>query len=111
MATFAERFNYAIDHRGISAATISKRLGIAEATISNYRKGKYVPKQKRTEALAKILNVDIAWLMGADVPMQENSPTELSAEESALLELFRTLPKDKQILALEMIRVALSTKE
>lgn len=109
MATFAERFNYAIKYSGISAATISKRLGIAEATISNYRKGKYVPKQKRTEAIAKILNVDIAWLMGADVPMQEDSPT-LSAEESALLELFRSLPADKQTLALEMIRIALSTK-
>jgi transcriptional regulator with XRE-family HTH domain len=109
--TFASRLNFAMERRGISAATISKRLGIAEATVSNYRKGKYIPKQQRTEAIANILRVDIAWLMGADVPMQSKSSPTISAEEEALLELFRSLPLEKQKLALEMIRVALSTEE
>lgn len=69
MATFAERFSEALKIRHITAAELSRKLNISEGTLSQYKKGSYEPKQKRTEALAKALNVSIPWLMGADVPM------------------------------------------
>lgn len=78
MASFAERLNYALSVRKISAAELSRRLDIDEGTISNYRKGKYEPKQRRTEAIASILNVSISWLMGCDVPMQPHFDTDFS---------------------------------
>lgn len=69
MASFSERLNEALENKGISAADLSRYLGVDEGTISNYRKGKYEPKQRRTQAIATYLNVSIPWLMGADVPM------------------------------------------
>ena len=69
MATFADRFAEALRVRHITAAELSRKLNISEGTLSQYKKGSYEPKQKRTEALAKALNVSIPWLMGADVPM------------------------------------------
>lgn len=69
MATFSERLNEALENKRISAADLSRHLGVDEGTISNYRKGKYEPKQRRTQAIATYLNVSIPWLMGADVPM------------------------------------------
>lgn len=60
--------------RNMSPAEIARRLDVADGTISNYKKGKYEPKQRRTEEIARILNVSISWLMGADVPMRDVAP-------------------------------------
>lgn len=75
MSTFAERLCHALIARDISAAELSRLLGINEGTISQYKKGLYEPKQKRTQAIAKALNVSVDWLMGADVPMEEGFST------------------------------------
>lgn len=75
MATFAERFAEALRTRHISAAELSRKLNISEGTLSQYKKGAYEPKQKRTEAIAKELRVSIPWLMGADVPMEDKDET------------------------------------
>ena len=74
MDTFAQRFSQALLSRNITAAELSRRLGVNEGTISNYKKGTYEPKQRRLESIATILNVSIPWLMGADVPMDNTTP-------------------------------------
>lgn len=53
----------------MTAAELSRRLNVDEGTISNYKKGRYEPKQRRLEQISQILNVSIPWLMGADVAM------------------------------------------
>lgn len=70
MPSFAERLNEALKRRNMTAAELARALNVADATISNYKKGIYAPKQRRTEEISKILNVSIPWLMGADVPMK-----------------------------------------
>ncbi|WP_407382836.1 LexA family protein [Ruminococcus sp.] len=70
MATFAERFCEALSIRKISPVELSRALDIPESAISHYKKGLYEPKQRRTQAIAKYLNVSIAWLMGADTPFK-----------------------------------------
>lgn len=77
MATFAERFCEALEIRHISAAELSRKLNISEGTLSQYKKGLYEPKQRRTEAIAKALNVSVAWLFGGDVPMVEETPADI----------------------------------
>ena len=108
MKMFSERLDEALTVRGISAAELSRKLGLNEGAISNYRAGRYSPKQERIEQIAKALNVNIAWLLGADVPMDnKNQPSALTEGEKQLLDLFRSIPEDKQSLALEMLRAAL----
>ena len=41
--------------------------------MSNYRSGAYKPRQKRLEQIAGILDVPVAWLMGADVPIRSRA--------------------------------------
>jgi len=41
--------------------------------MSNYRSGAYKPRQKRLEQIAVILDVPVAWLMGADVPIRSRA--------------------------------------
>lgn len=112
MIKFSERLDEALKKRDISPAELARRIGVNEGTISNYRRGRYSPKQNRVEEIATALGVSIAWLMGADVPIihKEKSSPELSEEEKGLLELFRGLPEDKQKMVLEMLKAALSTK-
>lgn len=71
MIAFKDRLKDALDLKNITAADLSRMSGIDEGTLSNYKKGKYVPKQRKLEAIAVALNVSIPWLMGADVPMNE----------------------------------------
>lgn len=70
ISNFADRLNYTLNAKDISPAELSRLCGINEATISNYRKGKYKPKQPNLELIAKALNVSVAWLLGVDVPME-----------------------------------------
>lgn len=74
VATFSDRLNEALEARGVKAADLSRSLDIDEGTISNYRKGKYEPKQIRMQAISSYLNVSALWLMGADVPMENIIP-------------------------------------
>ena len=72
MATFADRLKEALEIRNISAAELSRKLGINEGTMSQYKAGKYEPKQRRLQEISQILSVSIPWLVGADVPMEDN---------------------------------------
>lgn len=67
MATFQSRLREAMDEKGISQAELARRTGITRTSISKYLKGTFKAKQQYLSALAKVLNVDEAWLMGLDV--------------------------------------------
>lgn len=64
MSTFQERLEQGLKLRDISAAELSKRTGIGEGAISQYRKGAYKASQRNLEKIALALNVSIPWLMG-----------------------------------------------
>lgn len=70
-STFKDRLNEALYQRKMSAAELSKLSGVNEGAISQYRKGEYKATQRNLEKMAQTLNVSIAWLMGADVPMRQ----------------------------------------
>jgi transcriptional regulator with XRE-family HTH domain len=96
---------------------LCKLAKVPKSSLSLYLSGAYEPKQERIFDMAKALNVDEAWLMGYDVPMErqstKKSPEEpkLSEGEMLLLDLFRQVPEDQQELVLQMIRVAIGKQE
>ena len=70
MAKIAERLKTALEIRDISQSELSRKTGIGKSSISTYLTGEYEPKQKNIYKMALALNVNEAWLMGADVPME-----------------------------------------
>lgn len=76
MATFQSRLREAMDEKGISQAELARRTGITRTSISKYLKGTFKAKQQYLSALAKVLDVNEAWLMGLDVDKQR--PTHYS---------------------------------
>ena len=70
--TFSNRLNTAMRIRNIKATELSEKTGIAKSSLSEYINGKYEAKQDGVYLLAKALDVNEAWLMGLDVPMERN---------------------------------------
>lgn len=73
METCATRICKALDLRGMKQIELAERANIPKSAISQYCSGAFKPKQKRLFLIAQILNVDEAWLMGLDVPMERNA--------------------------------------
>ena len=114
-STPAERMQIALSMANMKQVELSRLTGIDTGTINNYVLGKYAPKQDRIYTIAEALNVNPAWLMGYDVPMErETTPPEsitLTEGESMLLELFRRVPEEHQQMVLDMIRIALKQNQ
>ena len=73
ISDFAERLRIALDFRNMKATELSALTGINKSTISQYLSKEYEPKRDRLELFAKTLNVNEAWLIGYDVPMEISS--------------------------------------
>lgn len=75
--TFSNRLNTAMRIRNIKATELSEKTGIAKSSLSEYINGKYEAKQDGVYLLARALNVNEAWLMGLDVPMDREARTDI----------------------------------
>ena len=71
--TFSNRLNTAMRIRNIKATELSAKTGIAKSSLSEYINGKYEAKQDGVYLLARALDVNEAWLMGLDVPMERTT--------------------------------------
>lgn len=116
VSSCAKRLSFALKVKGMKQSELCQIAKIPKSAVSQYISGAFEPKQDRIYLMAKALNVSEAWLMGYNVPMEKEkaSPSdkvELTEGEEMLLELFRKVPEDKQELVLQMIRVALKSKE
>ncbi|AUU50458.1 TPA: LexA family transcriptional regulator [Staphylococcus aureus] len=67
MNSFKDRLKQIMSERKISQSELSRRTGIGRNSISDYLNGKYEAKQDKVFELAKVLNVNEAWLMGFDI--------------------------------------------
>lgn len=80
----ALRLKRALGLRNMKQIELVEKTQIGKSAISQYIAGKVVPKQDKLYLLAKALNVNEAWLMGHDVPMErQNSvlPTLTAKDE------------------------------
>ena len=114
----SNRIKTALSVRNMTQTELCAKAKISKSTLSEYISGKYEPSNDKIYSLSQALDVNPAWLMGVDVPMEKNdikkdSPTEmqLSEGEKMLLDLFNRVPEDQQKLVLQMIRAALGSQE
>lgn len=68
METFQKRFIQAKEQSGLRWIDIAKRSGLDKASISQYKNGVHTPEPDALFKLAKVLNVTMEWLTGADTP-------------------------------------------
>lgn len=77
---FKTRFEEILNIKDMNMSEISKLTGISRSSLSEYKKGKFVPKQDKVYEIANVLDISPSWLMGFDVPMQKitNKDIDLS---------------------------------
>lgn len=78
------RLKKALDLRNLKQVDIVEKTGISKSLLSMYINGKAEPRQNNIHKLAKLLNVNEAWLMGYDVPMEKDNG--LNFEHEAKIE-------------------------
>lgn len=78
MATTSERIKEAMELLNMKQADLVERTGISKGALSSYISGRYLPKQTNIYLIAKALNVNEAWLMGSDVPMNRTTSSRSS---------------------------------
>ena len=94
---FAGRLSQALEVRGMKAADLSKKTKVAEGTISCYINGRYEAKQNRVQVFAEALNVNPAWLMGYDVPMEAEQQAPQAISPTPIPPGFMPMPKMKKV--------------
>lgn len=109
--TFSNRLKTALALRNMKPIDIANKIGIHRGIMSKYLNNKYKPKHDRIYQLAEALNVNVVWLMGYDVPIEEKV-TDLSLDETVDLLLYTLedadTPKDMKR---EMLRKILIDNE
>ena len=91
-AKFKDRLGEALAKREIKAIDLSTALNIPKSTVCYYLSGRNEAKSDRVYLIAKYLDVNEAWLMGYDVPMQRD---EGQKKNDQLVELTIRLRHDE----------------
>lgn len=97
METIANRLKQALTERDMKQADIVSLTGIGKSSISTYLSGEYEPKQKNLYRLAKALNVNEAWLMGYDVPMERDQSFPPTSSLIDSISNLMPLPKTREV--------------
>lgn len=74
-----EIFEQLLSKYGVTAYKVAKETGITTATLSNWKRGKYTPKQDKLQKIADYFGVSLEYLMtGKEDAVKEKAP-ELTA--------------------------------
>ena len=79
----AQRLKKALSDLNMKPQELADRSGVSKASVSQYVNGSHAPSNISSGKMGKILNVNPLWLMGFDVPREENvSDIPVSPEKS-----------------------------
>ncbi len=76
--------------KGVTVYAISKATGITTTTFTNWKQGKYTPKQDKLQLIADYFNVSVDYLMTGKEPKKEQYSTEMAM-------LVRKIRNDKEM--------------
>ena len=101
MDNFKDRLREALELRQMTAAELSRKSGVDKGSISNYLKGKFIPKQSSIFEMARALDVSPSYLLGFAVTIEGKAVadldvTKLSEINQAKLEAYYKALLDSQ---------------
>lgn len=83
MADYSYRkFKMLMDENHVSAYQVSKDTGISQATLSSWKKGRYIPKSDKMKIIADYFEVPMQWLY--DDEAEERSAYEVAAGQGRI---------------------------
>lgn len=92
-AELKDRLREALDFNNMRPIELSEKTGIPKSMVSYYLSGKSKPKADRIYDICKVLDVNEAWLMGYDVPMQKNEQNKKNDTIVGVVAMLRSDPE------------------
>ena len=90
------RLKEGLDIRGMKPIDLCNKTKISKSAISQYLSGYAKPKADRIFIIAKALDVNEAWLMGYDVPMERSDKKLNNIDEKMIIEKYNKLNKKQK---------------
>jgi transcriptional regulator with XRE-family HTH domain len=87
------RLREALEKRNMKAVELSKKADVPEGAISYYLAGKSQPKGDRLHILCVALDVNEAWMLGYDVPMERTAEQKKNDDLVKIIAQMRRDPK------------------
>ena len=105
-----EIYQRLLDEKGLKNADVARATGISSMTLSDWKRGKSVPKSDKMRKIAEYLNVSVDYLMtGKDMEFAAEM-AEIDVTLSNMSERMKeyalrlnNLPSDKQELVMNLI--------
>ena len=112
MSTRSERIRSLIEQSGKSYQEMERLTGIKKSSLQRYASGvtTKIPLDV-IEKLANAFNVSQAYIMGWDEKKISPSEPQLTEGEKRMLELFRKIPADRQVFALDALEALLKMQQ
>ena len=74
-------FERLLNERGVTAYRVAKETGVTTATLTNWKKGNYTPKQDKLQKIADYFGVTIEYLMTGENSSEVPSPVLTARDE------------------------------
>jgi len=82
---------------GLTQEQLATSIGISQTSVGNWESGEF-PRGRNLAKLAEAFGIDVADLMG-----ESHKNIDDFAEEVQLLAAFRTLPKERKLIAIKLL--------
>lgn len=99
---YYENFEKLCKMKGVKPGTVSRETGISTATLSNWKKGNYTPKQDKLSIIADYFNVSVDYLMTGKEPEISD---DMVLEEIELLDMYRKLKDDEKKSVINLMKL------
>ena len=76
-----DRINTALKLRGMSAAELAKKSGIAKSSVSRYLTGENIPRSIAIGKIATALNVSPTWILGYNVTIDGKDIPDIDTDK------------------------------
>ena len=109
-----KRFEDLLVAKGVTAYKVGKETGITTTTLTNWKKGKYVPKQDKLQRIADYFDVSIDYLITGKEPDNNILSVENAVFGSRILtdelildtlKMYYELPADKQEVVRDIVKM------
>lgn len=95
------------NEKGLSQKDVAKYINLTQQTYSDYETGRTNPDIETLIKIADLLNISVDYLLGRSddfgaISIKKSSPA-MTAEEQALLNDFRSLPRQERVQAAEYV--------
>lgn len=86
------------------------KVGITKSSVSQYVNGTNFPDNKRAGQIAHTFGINPVWVMGYDVPMEQQDPAATASLHGTLISKFSKLSDRDQEIVMNMIDSMLGSK-